>query len=1167
MQAPDSPHRRKRSRKRSAVLWLAACAVLIAVLLAVYALAGFVALPFAVERYATRYAAEHMAAQLTLADTSFNPFVLRFEAEGVRLSRSRGAPTSQAPPPLLEFERLVVDLDWRSLWRTTWIVSELGLIGSRAHARIGADGALDWAALFARPATNEPGARPALIIEHAFVRNAQFTLVDERTAAPNSPPAALQLDHIDIAAHDLTTFAREDSAPGRYRVSAVIAGGGKLDAHGTLALAPAVQSRGEWALADLNVHAIWPLLRTTSGLELPAVATSLSASSNYSVASPRGATAADSLTLRLDALTLQLGDVTLRAAGADDPLLRLESLDASGGRVDLAAREVELTQLVLNHGAVLLEIDRGGRSNWQALAASTQPASAARHERGASGGPGDSPPWQLRIGALRADNVALHVADRSRAQPLLLDVAAIDGHTALALQLGAAPAQLRLIKLTATLDDVHVAATEPLLAFDTLTLVGAALDSAARRIEVDRIAAHGGRVAVDLGDTPVAGSAQGSDDQAHEQAHESTQTDWHYTIAALSVTGTDLVLRHGGFEPAIAYRAEVASATLHDLVWPAATSTPAAMPLHVDLRLADGGALRVDGTVAPDASRADLELQLERLPLLPLQPLLAQWARVELRSGVFSAEAQLSLRRAAQAAFALRASGGARLDSVRLDAAGSDERLLAWESMRAHGVVFDTQPGAVEIQRIELQQPAAKLVIAADDSFNLSEVVRTDARRKRQPVPASATAKPLPAAAPFEVRIGRIDARDGVLDFADLSLVLPFSTRITALQGSAVDLTTRGERARVQAAGEIGEFGSARITGSLLPFAPKQFMDLNVEMDNVLVPPLSPYTATFAGRKVAQGTLWLDLDYHIENGKLLGDNDIRLADFRLGERVAAPGAFDLPLDLAVALLTNSQGVIELSVPVRGDIGKPAVDVGTLVREALGSVLKRIVTAPFRLLGQLFGAGKDAQQLAQIEFAAGSDVLLPPQREKLQAVARALAERPQLRLRVAGPYAPQSDSEALRRSAARRELAQRLGEPVTTGSDPGLIAFTDESTRHALEAMLESVAGAQALADVQADARAAVPASGTDRYAALFDRIVERYPLPAAALQLLASRRAEAIRDELVARSNVPPGRIGTGRLEAVKAGDAGAVTTTLELDAITATTQPDDSATAQAARR
>jgi hypothetical protein len=239
------------------------------------------------------------------------------------------------------------------------------------------------------------------------------------------------------------------------------------------------------------------------------------------------------------------------------------------------------------------------------------------------------------------------------------------------------------------------------------------------------------------------------------------------------------------------------------------------------------------------------------------------------------------------------------------------------------------------------------------------------------------------------ITVERVRVEGGAMDFADFSLILPFATFIKDLQGSANGLSSSPDsRASLKFEGGIADYGLARAEGTIQPFAPKKFTDIAVAFRNVELIPMSAYTATFAGRKIASGKVSLDLQYKIENSKLLGDNKMVLDKFTLGERVESPTAVNLPLDLAIALLTDSSGKIDLTLPVAGDIDNPEFSYGHVVWQAIRTVLTRIVTAPFRALGSLFGSG--AETLGDIVFDPGSARLLPRARSASLRSSRSLS---------------------------------------------------------------------------------------------------------------------------------------------------------------------------------
>jgi hypothetical protein len=347
------------------------------------------------------------------------------------------------------------------------------------------------------------------------------------------------------------------------------------------------------------------------------------------------------------------------------------------------------------------------------------------------------------------------------------------------------------------------------------------------------------------------------------------------------------------------------------------------------------------------------------------------------------------------------------------------------------------------------------------------------------------------------------------------------------------------------------------VDGTINLFQPKAHTDLSVIFRHVHMTPLSPYSVTFAGRRIASGRLSLDLQYKLNDSQLLGENKILLEQFTLGERVDNPSAINLPLDLAIAILTDSQGRIDIAVPVKGNVDQPEFSYGHLVWQAIRSLITRVVTAPFRALGALFGG--NAESLDDVAFDAGSTRLLPPEREKLVKLAETLKQRPQLKVVVQGRYHPERDGAAMREAALRRALAEQLEMKLAPDEDPGPVLFDTARTQRALEALLVARSGQDAPAQFAAafgkergrEATRVNPLLGRvgrasqDRelYEAMYRRLVELQPLPDGALQALARERSAVIVKQLAA-GGLDAARLGQKDPEA--AGDA--VTAKLSLD-------------------
>jgi hypothetical protein len=308
----------------------------------------------------------------------------------------------------------------------------------------------------------------------------------------------------------------------------------------------------------------------------------------------------------------------------------------------------------------------------------------------------------------------------------------------------------------------------------------------------------------------------------------------------------------------------------------------------------------------------------------------------------------------------------------------------------------------------------------------------------------------------------------------------------------------------------------------------------------------------------------LDLQYKIDRSALVGENKVVLQKLQLGERVESPGAMRLPLDLAIAILSDSEGRIDIALPVRGNVDSPQFSYGAVIWQALVTVITKIVTSPFRALGALFGGEGEADKLQTIVFEPGSDAVAPPERQKLQKVAEVLGKRERLKLTVHGGYEAKVDGEALRSLHVRQDLAKRLGVQVKPGEDPGPVAFDQAKTQRALEAMLTERSGPKAIEEFQAGYEkstgkkgeranpllAVVGRGSADRafYESLFQKLVETAPLTEAEVTALGQRRAEATARALKERAGAAAARVEVGDTEAARA-ERNAVPTRLELGA------------------
>jgi hypothetical protein len=200
------------------------------------------------------------------------------------------------------------------------------------------------------------------------------------------------------------------------------------------------------------------------------------------------------------------------------------------------------------------------------------------------------------------------------------------------------------------------------------------------------------------------------------------------------------------------------------------------------------------------------------------------------------------------------------------------------------------------------------------------------------------------------------------------------------------------------------------------------------------MPIITPYMAEFAGRKIEKGNLTLGLHYQISKSQLTASNNLLIDHLVLGEEVENPKAVSLPLDLAIALLEDSDNKIKLDVPITGSLEDPQFSVASIIVDALVNVITKIVTSPFNAIASLVDGGGD---ISQVAFAAGKSKLSGDERGKLEQLAAALEQRPKLHLEIRGTAFtgfdwPKLQDEALTnklKAIRAKELKKESGRKV------------------------------------------------------------------------------------------------------------------------------------------
>lgn len=497
-----------------------------------------------------------------------------------------------------------------------------------------------------------------------------------------------------------------------------------------------------------------------------------------------------------------------------------------------------------------------------------------------------------------------------------------------------------------------------------------------------------------------------------------------------------------------------------------------AMPFEMSLGVEQGGKMSFQGKIDPLTPSAEVKVSVGDLVLTPLAPYLAPHITLTPQSAAVSTEGVFRYGIPKSGA-KLTYEGMLSVDRLNLTQPGSKETYLGWGSMRFSKLKMALEPNSLRVEEVRLSKPLGELIIAEDGTVNLTKIVKEQPAGKPRPgtsgassgqrvrKPGQARTQQAKGGDAFPFKIDTVRVEEGNIVFADLTLFPKFMTRIHDLKGTITNLSSeKGGLSKIQLAGGVDRYGSAKAEGTLDLSDYKRSTELNIVFRNVEMASMTPYSGKFAGRKIKSGKLSTDLKYTIKDNKLAGDNKIIVDNLVLGERVESPHATNLPLDLAIALLSDSNGRIDLGLPVSGDLNDPQFSIGPLVWKAITALLTKTVTAPFRALAGLFGGGE--QKFDSVQFDPGKAELMPPEKEKLKKVADGLKSKSQLMVVVQGRFSPEVDGSELKEMNLRRHVAGKLGIQTPPGTDPAPLDLGDSKVLHILEKLYSDRSGEKAL---------------------------------------------------------------------------------------------------------
>lgn len=473
--------------------------------------------------------------------------------------------------------------------------------------------------------------------------------------------------------------------------------------------------------------------------------------------------------------------------------------------------------------------------------------------------------------------------------------------------------------------------------------------------------------------------------------------------------------------------------------------------LTVDARVNDRGHVKVDGSLAWSPLVTDLDLNLDSVDLVSLQGWMGDKLKALITSGDVSFLGKLKAQHGDP--MKILVTGEAKLYNLNVFDAKNTQDLLQWKKMDVNGLNVTTDPMRIDIKTVRFSDFYARMVLLPNGDLNLVhnivqieepidvEVAPADNKNAVEVKVTTPDIKPVDTyqvKSPDEtfIYIGKVVLHQGNINFHDRFIKPNYRAHLTGLSGQIGPLYP-GKFGVIDIRGTIDKIAPLEIKGKVEPFSSEFFLDLTAKVKDIELPPFSPYSSKYIGYEIEKGKLSADLQYHVEKGALTAENKIFLDQFTLGDKVESENAVTLPLDLALTLLKNRRGEINLHLPLSGSLNDPQFNVGALIFEAFVNLITKAITAPFALLASALDGG---DELSEVAFAPGFAEIDADAVQRLQSLAEILNDRPSLNLEISGHVDSALDYEGLKVAMMQEKVkAQKLAEQTKKGISSGAIA--------------------------------------------------------------------------------------------------------------------------------
>lgn len=967
----------KRSRIKRAIavfLFFVVVSLVVAIVAAVFFL------PRIVQSKAQEFAAENFSRELTVRKIELDPFNLAVRLEGVRLSEP-GQKTA-----FVSFDHLLVKLSPQTFSEFNPVIREVRLVNPVVHIVRQQNGKYnidDMVTYWSRSGENDAG-KTLFSINNVQLENGTVRFDDEVRKK------RLLIEELNVGIPFIANMPAEVEVFVPFAIRAKV-NRDKIELVGKSR--PALNKKSgtigiKLEKLDLPTYLGYlpfdPAFKLKSG--------KFSADLDITFAKREG----DKRPIFVE------GGVTfhsLRLTETDNAnLLEIPELKIDIGKSDLVSGKIDLSRIGVKNPRVFLERNSHSQWNFERLANSgKKPAKkpgTLENEKAASGRT-----WVVNLKQLGVSGGQLYFVDRAYTRP------------------------------------VSIAAENVGLNVGNLSL-----DVSGRNVTVDRVVSTGTRIRLVHSMPELLDRFPGKDttklaQEAVNKAADSTR----FRIRHAAIKDWSLYFENRRVAQPIVTRVSQLEASMENL----SDSMEKTVPFFMQAKVNNRSSIVIKGSIAVSPLKADLDMDVKDMDIRFIQPYIDSYVNLSLKQADLSVKGKWQLAQEREGGVKGQFSGGAAISRLAAVDQLTGRPVISWKDLAFEGIALNLSPLSVTIDKARMSDVIARVILLSDGRMNLQNILRSKAGGQkslteneedaslRADTEVSTRVTPAvpvgnnPHAAVntaensrFPIGIKKWIIRNGSVRFSDNFIKPRYTANILNLRGAFINLSNDPEtQSRLGLKGQVNG-APLIVSGYINPLSESLSLNIKAQVTGMELAQFSAYSSKYLGYGIEKGKLSYKAIYKVKDGKLTAENALVLDQLTLGEKVESEEAADLSIELALALLKDSDGVIDINVPIAGSLNDPEFSLGNVVGKVVLNTLKKIVTAPFAFLASL---NENEKTLSGMVFEPGSSVLTEESERRLERIAKGLVKRPKIRLEITGRYDDVADRTGLEESTLNRKI--------------------------------------------------------------------------------------------------------------------------------------------------